>query len=393
MTSPQEVFKKLLTNWERGIFYKRHASCFPYEYRLSPITSKQMTEEFASVDAWIRRFNDHAKLSPFLQYKEVNHRLLGRHNIPVSLLFETPQQLATLLGKRGEWETFLSLTELLGKQDGRLLSWAMQYPMRLLEVASDIDRLLLLWKWMIDHPRPGIYLRQIDLPGIDTKFTEKHMGVLSQWLDLTLEEALVDDHYTGISQFERRYGFLCKPELVRFRLLDPTLNYRGCTDISVPAQQFCSLFQPGEELPIERVFVIENDICALTLPLAKKSLVIFGRGYFFDHLTACAWLHRIPLWYWGDIDTHGFAILDQFRSLFPHTKSFLMDRATLLGHSSSWGREPKPFTGVLHHLKDEEASLYEELVTGRIQENLRLEQELVRYGRVEAAIESITCEG
>lgn len=389
MTSPQEAYKKLLSDWERGFFYKRHASCFPYEYRLSPISSKQMTEEFGAVDGWIRRFSDHARLSPFLQYKEVNHRLLGRHNIPVSLLFETPQELATLLGKRSEWETFITLTELLERRDGRLFSWAMRYPIRLLELASDLDKLLLLWQWMIDHPRPGIYLRQIDLPEIDTKFTEKHMGVLSQWLDLTLEEALIDDRYRGISQFERRYGFLGKPELVRFRLLDHQLDYRGCTDISIPSKQFCELFQPEENLPIERVFVIENDICALTLPLAQKSLVIFGRGYFFDHLKDCAWLHRVSIWYWGDIDTHGFAILDQFRSLFPHTKSFLMDRDTLLEHKSSWVREPKPFTGNLHHLQAEEAALYQELVSDGIQENIRLEQELVRYGRVESAVGSI----
>ena len=390
MTSPQEVYKKLLTEWERGSFYKRYGSCFPYEHKLSSISSKQITEAFGSVDTWIRSFTAHTKLSPFLRFKEVNHRQFGRHNIPVSLLFETPIELATVLGKRREWEAFITLTDSIGKKDDRLLSWAMRYPVRLLQVAADIDRLLLLWQWMIEHPRPGIYLRQIDLPGIDTKFTEKHMGLLSQWLDLTLQEGMVDD---SSRSFERRYGFLGKPELVRFRLLDSNLYYRGCSDITLPAKQFCDLFQPGQSLPIERVFVIENDICALTLPLSQRSLVIFGRGYFFDHLAECAWLHRVEIWYWGDIDTHGFAILNQFRILFPHTRSFLMDRATLLEHKSSWGLEPKPCTGVLNHLDAKEASLYQELIAGGLQENLRLEQELVGYTRVESAIEVITSQG
>ncbi len=389
MTSPQEVYKKLLSNWERGFFYKNHTSCFPYEYRLPSISSRQMTEEFGSVDAWIRRFIDNAKFSPFLRYKEINHRLLGRHNIPVSLFFESPQELATLLGKRTEWDSFIRMTELLKKWDDRLYSWAMSYPIKLLEVTSALDRLLILWKWMMEHPRPGIYLRQIDLPGIDTKFTEKHMGLLSQWLDLTLDRRMIDDCYRGVSQFEKRYGFVSKPELVRFRLLDPELGFRGCDDISLPAKQFCELFQAGEDLPIERVFVIENDICALTLPLAEKSLVIFGRGYYFDHLKACAWLHRVKIWYWGDIDTHGFAILDQFRSHFPHARSFLMDRDTLLEHNTSWVIEPKPFTGVLHHLDVQETALFQKLVSGEIQRNLRLEQELIRYGRVESAVRTI----
>ncbi|MDA3823679.1 MAG: DUF2220 family protein [Bacteroidales bacterium] len=389
MTSPQQVYKKLLSEWERGSFYKKHHSCFPYEYKLSTMSAKQMIEQYDALRNWSNSFKEHAKLSPFLKFKEVNHRLYGKNSIPSSLFFESPEELATLLGKKSEWNTFIRITDIVEKSDNRLSSWAMKYPVRLLEVANDLDKLLLLWRWMKEHPRPGIFLRQIDLPGIDTKFTEKYMGLLSQWLDLTLDESMIDDSYRGISQFERRYGYLSKPELVRFRYLDYELTYRGCDDISIPSKQFCELYQAGEELPIKRVFVIENDISALTLPLAEKSLVIFGRGYNFDSLRECTWLYRIPIWYWGDIDTHGFAILDQFRSLFPHTKSFLMDRDTLLEHKLSWGQEPKPFTGKLQHLEAEEMSLYQELVSGNIQENLRLEQELVRYGRVESAIESI----
>ena len=115
---------------------------------------------------------------------------------------------------------------------------------------------------------------------------------------------------------------LGKPELVRFRLLDHALNYRGCDDISIPAKQFCELFQEGETLPIDRVFVIENDICALTLPLSNMSLVLFGRGYFFDHLRECAWLHRVSIWYWGDIDTHALPSIDQFAPCFPTQNPF-----------------------------------------------------------------------
>ena len=32
----------------------------------------------------------------------------------------------------------------------------------------------------------------------------------------------------------------------------------------------------------------------------------------------------------GDIDTHGFAILDTLRARFDHVESFLMDRDTLM---------------------------------------------------------------
>lgn len=64
-------------------------------------------------------------------------------------------------------------------------------------------------------------------------------------------------------------------------------------------------------------------------------------GYGFDVLSKAEWLSRCCVLYSGDIDTHGFAILDQLRSQFDHVESFLMDRAILLAFESQWGEEEK----------------------------------------------------
>ena len=45
----------------------------------------------------------------------------------------------------------------------------------------------------------------------------------------------------------------------------------------------------------------------------------------------------LDLVYWGDLDTHGFAILNRLRECFPHARSMLMDRATLLAHPGPMG--------------------------------------------------------
>ncbi len=37
-----------------------------------------------------------------------------------------------------------------------------------------------------------------------------------------------------------------------------------------------------------------------------------------EPLAEASWLKERDLFYWGDIDTHGFAILDQLRGHFPH---------------------------------------------------------------------------
>jgi len=78
-------------------------------------------------------------------------------------------------------------------------------------------------------------------------------------------------------------------------------------------------------------------------------------------LARATWLHRCQLHYWGDIDTHGFAILDQLRGHFPHAASFLMDRETLLAHRLHWGEEPEPARHDLSRITTQEAAVYDDL--------------------------------
>jgi hypothetical protein len=69
--------------------------------------------------------------------------------------------------------------------------------------------------------------------------------------------------------------------------------------------------------PSQRVFITENETNFLAFPEVADAIVVFGAGYGWEALARASWLHRCQLHYWGDIDTHGFAILDQLRGYFP----------------------------------------------------------------------------
>jgi len=99
------------------------------------------------------------------------------------------------------------------------------------------------------------------------------------------------------------------------------------------------------------------------------------------------------VFYWGDIDTHGFAILDQLRSCLPHARSVLMDRATLLAFEAQWGTEEKQTLRNLSRLNVEECALYDDLRDNRLSSNLRLEQERIGFGWVEAALAALATGG
>jgi hypothetical protein len=145
-------------------------------------------------------------------------------------------------------------------------------------------------------------------------------------------------------------------------------------DITLDAASFAAL-----TLPVTRVFITENETNFLAFPPIPQAIAIFGAGYGWESLAGAAWLRRCDLHYWGDIDTHGFAILDQLRSHFPHVTSLLMDRETLLMHRAHWGEEPDPIRHDLARLTTEEVALYDELRFDRIRSRLRLEQERIGY--------------
>ncbi|MDY6831743.1 MAG: DUF2220 domain-containing protein, partial [Thermodesulfobacteriota bacterium] len=196
-------------------------------------------------------------------------------------------------------------------------------------------------------------------------------------LDLMLPEDSIDGTHTGIGGFCRRYGFLDKPSRVRFRMLDSNvrlLSVEADQDITLTQSAFASL-----DLPVSKVFITENEINFLAFPDVSDAVVVFGAGYGFDNLAAATWLHEKEIYYWGDIDTHGFAILNQLRGFLPHVVSFLMDQRTLLAHSALWGVEMQPETGTLTRLNSEESALYDQLRQNHWGEHVRLEQERIGF--------------
>jgi hypothetical protein len=212
--------------------------------------------------------------------------------------------------------------------------------------------------------------------------------LLTELLDIVLPEETVDRSAAGVKGFTRRYGLRSEPPLLRFRILDRNALLQGLSDISLTPAEFSTL-----ELAIRRVFVTENRTNGLAFPDHSGAIVVFGLGYGLERFAETPWLKEFDVRYWGDIDTHGFRILDRLRATLPQARSFLMDRATLEAHRSLCVEEPaeKRYTGELFRLSFEEHALFEDLRHDRIGERIRLEQERVAYGWLSRALEGLEC--
>lgn len=378
-----DIRNRVRRDWDNGRILAAMLggeAMFPLCIPLKKPDSQALSEHYDAARQWVAGLT--AATGFQLEYREFNHRQLGHNRIPVAAMVESERAGLALIGKQRDATRFRALAAGIAEAYPALVPWLKKRPLTVLEQADNWPRLLAVLDWIAAHPRPGVYLRQIDAAGVDTKFIERNRGLLGELLDIVLAPEAIDAQFTGASGFERRYGFKSKSVQIRFRFLDQALRIQGLSDLSVTSDEFARL-----ALPVERVLITENEINFLAFPEVDDSLVLFGAGYGFDHLARAEWLHGKEIYYWGDIDTHGFAILDQLRSKFPATHSLLMDRATLLEHRSFWGSEDRPTSRELERLRPEEQALYDDLRHNCIAPALRLEQERIGYAWINIELE------
>jgi hypothetical protein len=399
-TSPDHLVAQVQRLWDRGHLLTsgvlvKEPECgtnnglqFPLPLRLRRPSPREIGECFEAVRSWIEALENGSRSRLGAGYEivweEVNNRLLGRNKVPIAARLPTRADALVLIGKADEAARF---DELVGPTLDRfpaLREWLVKRPLVALGHASDWSRILDCLIWFCDHPRSGLYARQIDVAGVDTKFFEARKGLLTELLDIVLPAEAIDTSATGAKGFEARYGLSAKPSLVRFRILDDRHAIAGLSDVTVPIEQFARL-----SLSISRVFVVENEITGLAFPASTDGIVVLGLGHAVSLVSSAHWLGDCEVYYWSDIDTHGFAMLDRLRASLPGVRSLLMDRETLLSHRPMWMTEEAPHIATLDHLTPSEAALYADLRFDRFARSVRLEQERISFGWLRRALDRL----
>ena len=372
-TAAERAYPGVLRAWLDG-----DGAFFPYVVRGS---KRPDAGDVAAAAKSVRLLRERSKevlgYGYAVEWREVRSRRLGRNLFPKRILFETRDDLLRLIGKEAEFATFADAAERLTAEFPALAGWARSRPTRLTEAAPDLDGLLHVLRYFLDHPRPHRFARELPVP-VDTKFVERHEAALRDWFDLVLPPHAVRADET---RFERRYGlrYATEPH-VGVRLLDPALRAElsfPCDELSLPLPALAGLPARGV-----RVFVVENRVNLFTFPPQARGIALEGRGSAACELRSVPWLSEVPVTYWGDVDVEGFRILSAFRAALPRTESLFMDAAALerWRHLAVAGAGASP--DVPPHLTDSERQAFVRCRDG----NLRLEQERIPQPDVAAAL-------
>lgn len=286
-----------------------------------------------------------------------------------AIVFDTLDDILLFLQKTAEYAAFCNTIDLIRTQTPYLLDWCAANVKTLTKSDLDWPRLLSVVQFFRENPQPNLPLRLLPIAGVDTKFIEQNNTLLCTLLDVAVPESVVDKTAKTVAS---RFGLPELAPLVECCWNCPELTrfFHGCTRLAFAANEL-----PLIELPIKTVTIIENRACLqryLAMP-RPATLVVFGSGFGAALVRDCTHWKTLNVQYWGDIDAHGFAILNMVRKYFTNAHSLWMDKAT-------WkANEDKVVTGKqysgaeLLNLTSAELVLFRKVQAG----GLRLEQEVV----------------
>ncbi len=391
-TTVADIRKKVMRRWNNGSLLRDYAVGCEFELIDVPLRGPGAADlgvHFEVARAWVWSIEEGGRngTTYMVEYGSIGGRTVGRTTVPKRVKISSWEQVWTFLGVKNQVTSYLKLlagTESWMKKVGvnathspaiSPFDWAVSHPHKALALADEWTLILSAWRWLDENRGAAKYLRQITALGVDSKFVERHLGPLAQMLGVP----------AGRLQFERALGLNSKPMTVRLRFDGPTLELpRGITHAELRVDELETLASG-----VKRVLIVENEVTFLSLPVPERGAVVWGRGYEVGVTGSVSWMSDADVVYWGDVDTHGFAILNALRAHISHTRSVLMDRETLLAHEERWGSEPQPTAVQLAYLTADETELYSDLVTNRYGSAIRLEQERIDWAwtlqRVEAA--------
>ena len=297
-----------------------------------------LSERFDDVRSWIAALRDGSKERLGFGYEivwgEVRHRQLGSNRLPARVVVPTLDDALRLIGAADNAARFADAAMATLQTFPELHAWVVARPLVLLEHAHAWERVLRVLAWFRTHQRPGIYLRQIDVPGVDTKFVEARKSLLAELLDLVLPAEAIDASASGMRAFEQRYGLQAKPTMIRFRVLDDRPLAGPFSDVAIPLHELSRA-----ALDVDDVFITENEANGLAFRASRAASSSSGSA-----TASRSWLRRHG-WRRNGCTTGATSI----RTASPSSIDFAAISRTCV--RSSWIATPSSNTALCGHTK------------------------------------------
>lgn len=359
-----DISKRLTNTWHTDI--AGDTTSWPHSFPLGRPAKQDLDRRFVEFLVEVNGLQHWATThGVHLTYN--NRRVIGTTQ-PMPTHVTVPDQSTAASIAAAEWP------ERLTRATRRLVTLGERFPSiadpaRLLRgvdgyTDTDFDLLLTVADWFNHNDHAGMTPRQVPIPGVHAKWLNSHQP---QILALTGKADL---------------GLLpAHPARIHFTYLDPEHRDAGgrLHDSATVGDAFTPAYTP-------RVIVVsENKDTAIHFLPLPGGIAVEGEGFGGKTTAAFEWVAAAPhLYYWGDIDAHGYEILNGWRADGVHVTSILMDPATYDAYEpygTNTDAKNRPLTAgtrkALPHLTDDERTVYKRITDPDWTGHRRIEQERI----------------
>jgi hypothetical protein len=216
-------------NWLIGAL---NAPCWPLAFSLHSLTEKDVLRDLPGTREWVSHWRHWNAAAGTIEWT-LRRWSSGDQELPSRLVLANPEEMADVLGHSKSW----------ARVSERYAAWCAQFPRltgsrvvaRICDAVliryadADFIRLTALLQWLVENPSSGLYLRQLPVAGVDTKWVWPRRGVVQD---------LVRELLDGVEDigFHPLCGLRSEPARLRMRVLCPRLRagVGGLCDITAP---------------------------------------------------------------------------------------------------------------------------------------------------------------
>ncbi len=315
MKSPVELAYRLARQWENSDLREERLigdGDWPVRMSIGRPTAQMVAEDWQMVSHHIKHWR--AVRSGQVVWESATFRAT-RDSISIPTFWEIsgPSEWVEAAADRSVAAEYSVLTRILSSSDPlfhplfvRQRSLWSDKPLSEILKAAELASIL---EPACAHGAP---LRALSLAGIDSKFFERHRGLILRLLDLRFDgEASRQGLETFLDAWQELDHWLLVVDLDGG--IFPFLEQR------VRSSELLKV-----DLAVRHLLIVENERCLHLLPRAQPgTVVVLGAGNNLRWLEA-PWVQRAKVAYWGDIDTWGLTLLANARSMIPGLTALLM---------------------------------------------------------------------
>ncbi|HEX6056029.1 MAG TPA: DUF3322 domain-containing protein, partial [Intrasporangium sp.] len=188
-----DIRAALQRRWDRGELLRAvvgNQSWEPIRMPLKMPSARELAGDFGAVQEWavrLHRAADAGRSPAFrLEERRVGGRLVGANAVPAAAWFDEPEQVWRLLGVVQEVSALAGLQQASASSHPAIAEWVAAYPLRALAHRAIWPKATATVLWLRSKVGTAAYLRQIDVPGVDTKFIESNRTLLAELLDAVI---------------------------------------------------------------------------------------------------------------------------------------------------------------------------------------------------------------